>query len=704
MSTAATANRSVVVAASDPLADSYSEYDKGRRRYTISVVIGSFAVTIPYVWVLCDQWTGTLNPFRQVVDGNFYDVQARAILAGHLSVPPGSLSFEAFVHGGKQFTYFGLFPSLLRLPILAVTHSLDGKLTASSMLLAWVATGVACSLLVWRVRLLMRGPVALGAIEASAYGVLVAVMTGGSILIILAATLQAFQEELAWSVALTLGVLFALLGVLERPSTGRLIVTGVFVLCAAMDRGSTGYACILGTLLVAGWFALGKMGRDNRRWAFPLFITGMVPLALVVVINLVKFGHFFGFSEAEQIWTHLDPHRQVFLAANGNNPFGFQFLPSTLTAYLRPGGLRFSALFPYVALPASPAPTVGHVVFDEVDPTLSIPAAMPLLTVLSIWGIVTAFRTRSMGRVRLTRLPLLAAAAGSVGVLLFGFIALRYLADFLPFLVLASIVGAVELMSRLETATRLVRSLSLGVLALLAFFGLWTNIAVAVSPTGTWTSAQARAFVAAQNSLSAVSLASHVVRSSVLPESAPAGTLVDVGDCDGLYLSTGLQTSDLPSWRAEHSTWVPVEQSQAINRTLRVVFDRPIDSRDTPISLMRFGQASLDIVPLGLNEVRLILDHQAKPYPTSPPVTGPIHIRPHTPYMVQLSVDPNLNTLKATGFGAAIGPATAGHGSLQLGLTRPGTPNVPVTVTDITPTANRVSLCEQLAHARSSRK
>jgi hypothetical protein len=702
VSTAATVTRSVPVTGGDaPLGD-LSEYQRGRRRFTISVTIGFLAVTIPYIWVLFDDWTGTLNPFRQVVDGNLYDVQGRAMLGGHLSVPPGSLGFEAFAHGGHQFTYFGLFPSLLHMPILLVTHGLDGKLTGPSMLLAWTATGVICSLLLWRVRHLLRGPVALGTVEATAYGVLVAVVTGGSVLVILAATLQVFEEELAWSVALTLGTLFALLGVLERPSRSRVALTAVFVLCAAMNRGSTGYACILATILVAAWFGFGRMGRENRRWAVPLLLIGAIPFALLVVINLAKFGHPLGFSENQQFWTALDHHRQVFLAANGNDPFGLQFLPSTLTAYLRPGGLRFSSLFPWVALPPYPAPVIGHVIFDETDPTLSVPASMPLVAILGIWGIVSAFRPRAVGLARLTRLPLVAAAAGSAGVLLFGYIALRYLADFLPFLILASMIGAVDLLRRLEVARQGVRWVVLAVASLLAAFSVWTNVAVAVAQSDTWASAQGRALVSAQKSLDGNAVSSHMTRSPVLPISAPAGTLVDVGRCQGLYLATGLQNSDLPSWRAEHSTWLPLEQSSAINRTLKVVFNRPITGNDAPTSLATFGPAKLDLIPLGPNTIRLILDNQAKPYPNTPPVSGLLHVRPHTPYKVQIIADPYMNAFMASGFGSAIGPATAGHGSLQVaGESARGAIGEPVTITEVRPRGNPVALCDELARSQS---
>ena len=135
----------------------------------------------------------------------------------------GSLGIEAFVIGGHDYMYFGPFSALLRMPILAFTHSLDGKLTAPSMLLAWLVTGLFSSLLLWRIRVLMRGSAALGRAEAAGLGVLLATVMCGSTLMFLAAYPAAYEEALAWGVAMTVGALFALLGVLERPSAGRVV-------------------------------------------------------------------------------------------------------------------------------------------------------------------------------------------------------------------------------------------------------------------------------------------------------------------------------------------------------------------------------------------------------------------------------------------------------------------------------------------------
>ena len=159
------------------------------------------------------------------------------------------------------------FPSLLRMPILLLTSRFDGDLTAPSMLLAWMMTALFSSLMLWRLRVVTRGRALLGRAEAASFGVLVATIMGGSVLVYLAATPFVFNEDFAWSVPLTVGSMFTLLGVMERPSTGRVWASGVLVLLANLNRTPTGYACVIGAGLVALWFAFGRGGASNRRWS-----------------------------------------------------------------------------------------------------------------------------------------------------------------------------------------------------------------------------------------------------------------------------------------------------------------------------------------------------------------------------------------------------------------------------------------------------
>src|SRR5262245_27841434 len=107
-----------------------------RQRFTRAWVVGSLASTLAYWWMVAE---GRLDLFQhRAPNSDIYDAQARSFLHGKLAIPLRTLELEGFTHDGKQYTYFPPFPAFLRLPFVAVTDSLDGRLTALALLLAFV--------------------------------------------------------------------------------------------------------------------------------------------------------------------------------------------------------------------------------------------------------------------------------------------------------------------------------------------------------------------------------------------------------------------------------------------------------------------------------------------------------------------------------------------------------------------------------------
>ena len=83
---------------------------------------GSAAALVTALWL----WL-QLDLLDQRVFGNFYDIQARALLAGDLAVPDGALGNEAFAVRGHEFLYNPPGPSFLRMPVLVVTDRFAGS-------------------------------------------------------------------------------------------------------------------------------------------------------------------------------------------------------------------------------------------------------------------------------------------------------------------------------------------------------------------------------------------------------------------------------------------------------------------------------------------------------------------------------------------------------------------------------------------------
>lgn len=682
-----------------------------RSRFTRAVVIGAATVVLPYLWVLWDLWNGSIQPLRRVAPDNFYDLQARAMFHGHLYVRSGSLGIEGFLHGGHTYTYFGVWPSIIRMPVLLVTSSLDGKLTAPSLLIAWALTGLFTALLVWRLRTTVRGNADLTTPEAVGWGAFMATVLGGSAILFIGANPSVYNEDFAWSIALVLGSLFTLAGVMERPSARGVAASAFFVVAASSNRTPTGYACVITAFLVAGWLGVGRGGSDSRRWAVPVAAAGAVGLLGSCLVTYLKFGLPFGLPMADQVWAHINAHRRAFLAANGGKAFSLRFIPSTAWAYLNPTALRISSMFPFLAAPATPAHAITNVTLDQTYATTSITAASPLLFLSACWGLVTAFRPRPFGGNSRTRLLLVGAAAATAGVLVWGYIAYRYTCDLLPLLIVAGAVGLIDVFRRLEGRRARERSWAIGAVCVLAAWCVAVNLAITATPSTWFNPVQLNRFVVQQANISPSALAGNTVVGGhrPLPYYGPAGQMWIAGSCDALYRSTGDSYQNSPGQQIEHATWAPVEQSKALVSTISLTFAHT-HWTGPAVTILRYGPARLVLAPYPGNMGILRLVNPGRPDITWPYPVGypfPQYARAHSYLTISVTTDPYLHSLEVTWYGTLMmNHYLAGSYSPQVMVTPPtpaGAKPPVLSVGQLPSTGSGMALCRGLL-ARSNHR
>jgi hypothetical protein len=507
-------------------------------------------------------WSGTVHPLRLhgSDDNPVYDVQARALMHGHLVIPNGSISSEAFISHGHQYTYFGIFPSLLRIPIFAFTSSFDGRLTAPSILASWITTAVFCSLLLWRLRIILRGRAALGWTEAVSYGVLLASILVGSTLVFLASSDDVYAEDLAWSVALACVGFFAILGVVERPNWGRLTLCGIVVLCINLNRSTTGYAAIFATLSISVWFATGRAGSERRRWALPMALAGLIPMAIGCAIDFAKFGLLFGAPLTDQIL-----YKEFRLGRNGGQYFSLHNVPATLQGYIDPLTFRVRSTFPYILMP-DPLNSAGLVATGG---TASALLSVPLLCAAGVLGIVVPFRRNQPTCVRGLRFLLVGAALGAGVIMVYGWITERFVADFLPLLILSSMIAMITAWRWLQDRSKKIRAALVSGTILLALVGLVANIGFSITPDSSWTQTQYTNYLTVQRDLSNVTghpLNHTVVVGESFPHPAAVGTLFIKGNCEALYVAlVTVPKSAFPSSASWYTAWGLVERAPHVS-------------------------------------------------------------------------------------------------------------------------------------------
>jgi hypothetical protein len=167
---------------------------------------------------------------------------------------------------------------------------------------------------------------------------------------------------------------------------------------------------------------------------------------------------------------------------------------------------------------------------------------MPLLFLLALWGSIISLRPRPIVQLRAIRLLLVAAAVATGATLILGWIFNRYLADFLPLLIVGAAVGAVSIWARLRDRPRRARVVVAFLFAGIALLEVVANTALAVTPADTWSPVQTLHYVEAQQRVSDLTghpLADNVELGYALPNWAPADRLFVVGYCDAVWISDG---------------------------------------------------------------------------------------------------------------------------------------------------------------------
>ncbi|MCJ7438714.1 MAG: hypothetical protein MUP97_13260 [Acidimicrobiia bacterium] len=575
-----------------------------RSRFFAACALGALVATAIFAYFAFE---GRIDPFGRVLLANFYEVQARSWLHGHWDAGPGSYFFERFNVDGRFYTYFGPWPALLRLPFVAFTRELDGKLSRVSMLLAFVVMLTYASRLSWQARVLLRGDGRPTRPELVGAGAFVFVAGCGSTALFLASESWVYHEAILWGIAWSVASYSYLTAYLVSPRTRTLALASITAAFAYLSRGSVGLGPVvaLGVVLLARlataargawlrrsaaratsvvsdpneepgepgthvavswWLRVLGLGTDQANRSFwPLVVATGAPVALYSYVNWVKFGTLLGTPPYElQDQLAARASRQAALAANGGTLFGFKYAPTLLLDYFRPDAISFDRLFPWVSF-APPPRIIGGVTFEAVNFSSSVPVTSTLLFLLTIVGVVAVIRApRPEGggaTAAALRVPLLGAAVGCAGMFVLAFLEERYQGDFVPLFVVGGAVGFWYVARLIADRSRGVRVATMTALVLAGVWSCWV--------TGSLTLLQQRAYgplvtndtraalIDAQLDIHDVvpgGAPSRVLRGDLpLPAPASPNTLLVVGDCDGLYWSNG-------------RFWHPVEQTPRTGR------------------------------------------------------------------------------------------------------------------------------------------
>lgn len=449
--------------------------------------------------VFCFTTQATWNPLHENdgggYDARFFWAQARAVFHGHLDVSRTALPTECWEYESKCFGYFGLTPSVLRMPLLPILRRLSVGMTPLYDALAVLLAYWAALLLLKRSLQECAAPfVTRGWIVA--YAIAGAIVLGpGSTLIFLSRP-AVYEEAAAWSVAF---LLLAIERVWAWRSSRRirsLVAAVIFGVLAANARPTGVTACfVLGLVVLALWrFGAPPLPHERRgRVIAAAVCLSLLPALTAGGVFWLKFRTPFpSLTLNEQV--PETPFWADILRVNGNRTRSFIFTPTELVAYFRPDAITWSGEWPYVDfLPTKstiwmpPLPEGGAYLEAETSLTASMPLAWMLNVLVMAWLGRSAWRKITPARAFVSRVPtpsreLWVLAVGSFAAAAFATlltittvgIVNRYLNDFFAMSVLGVALGHRVVLPLVARRPRL--SMIAGIVT--ALFVTWSMIVV----------------------------------------------------------------------------------------------------------------------------------------------------------------------------------------------------------------------------------
>ncbi len=401
---------------------------------TVFVFIYSYWLTTEHTWK-----PDHISEFGFGSEFYFW-TQAQSLVRGQLSVDTTTNAWiECFTIDEKCYGYFGITPSILRIPA-------EWIFSDSFVGLVPVFVAIAITLAFWSIMDLVRLVIVNYQTQQESVSqnllirwlVVTGLLLGPGSVLIFSAKARVYEEAVVWCVAfmiLTLNFIYRW----SKNYSNRLLVAALLTgTLSALSRPSA-----IPALVVLGFavlFVAWRMGRISTKILGAALM--VVPAGLYVFIFVSKFGSLSFPWENYSPYILWGPFRQVIESNNGTT-VGLRYIPTTLANYFRFDSISFDLGSPWVTLKSFlpsdliilPPVNAGQIWGYRI-PSLTNTMPIPLLfTAIAIVSQLRLVLKRKLKRADcIPTFMLLAGLAGGVTLVMYFALASRYLGDLYPLL------------------------------------------------------------------------------------------------------------------------------------------------------------------------------------------------------------------------------------------------------------------------------
>jgi hypothetical protein len=410
--------------------------------YAILILVAGF-----YYFVLAMDGFNLFKPLELAARGMVFNSMLEHLLQGEFDVDPSTIAFEGSLRDGKTYTYFGIVPALLRLPLLP-TGTL-AWLDVTGPFCALAATVALCFKLASAA--LINDQLPKDRVQALAFFVIViSLLLGGAQIQFLRGTL--YQETLEWAGAISAGFIYcALRGLVAKRefSVGLIAVMASLAGLSLLTRVSTALGLYVATgllIVVLAWPSAGSL-RDRIPRFFRELTSRRTVVGLAILLSFVVLAGVVNYQRwGNPLEFYYDPRTYI----------GYMAAPWRLARLEAYGVFNMERLWYGILYYFFPIWTIsrpdGQFLFAEFEtrmvdavetPPSSFLLSDPLLLVLA-----GAYLLRLPRLVRERLLEPRAVAALMIGLLIpvfliltFMYMAFRYRMEFYPFLEFSAFLG-----------------------------------------------------------------------------------------------------------------------------------------------------------------------------------------------------------------------------------------------------------------------
>jgi hypothetical protein len=203
-------------------------------------------------------------------------------------------------------------------------------------------------------------------------------------------------------------------------------------------------------------------------------VLAIIPYAYV---NWARFGTPLSVPLSKQPVLASNPQVVPALKQSGGTLFSVRYIPTTIVQYFRPDAIGLHWPWPTFAAKASP---LFGARLAASGPATSVVDSMLAFTALSVVGVVWLVRKSACGPDKhIVVIPLAAGVAGSFATLSFGWLTHRYVTDFMPMIVLSSLIGMNATIQWLRSSKPTPRKIASAGLVALVGLNVWASIGLA---------------------------------------------------------------------------------------------------------------------------------------------------------------------------------------------------------------------------------